>query len=212
MSVKAKICGLNTLAAVRAAATADFAGFVFYPPSPRYVTAKRAAVLAKQLPRRIQRVALMVDPDDAALRAALVEFRPDFLQLHGHESPARVAHIRRAFSLPIVKAIPVREAGDLDAADAYLDAADWLLFDARPPAQPGALPGGNAEPFDWRLLTGRSWKLPWMLSGGLNAKNLGEAVGISGARAVDVSSGVEDRPGHKLPGRIKAFLAAAAKL
>ncbi len=212
MPIQVKICGLNSAAAVRAAASADFAGFVFYPPSPRYVTPESAAKLAQRLARRVLRVALMVDPDDAALRLTLARFRPDLLQLHGHESPARVAAIRDAFSLKIMKAIAVAGASDLDAAAAYAGVADLLLFDARPPDRPGALPGGNAVPFDWRLLAGRGWGVPWLLSGGLTAANLAEAVRISGAKAVDVSSGVEDRPGHKDPARIKAFLAAARKL
>ena len=212
MPIQAKICGLNSAAAVRAAASADFAGFVFYKPSPRYVTPETAAKLAQPLARRTLRVALMVDPDDSTLRLTLARFRPDLLQLHGRESPARVAAIRNAFSLKIMKAIAVAHASDLDAAAAYAGVADLLLFDARPPDLPGALPGGNAVAFDWRLLAGRGWSVPWLLSGGLNAANLAEAVRISGAQGVDVSSGVEDRPGHKDPARIKAFLAASRTL
>lgn len=204
-----KICGLNALDAIAATASADFAGFNFYPPSPRAVTPAQAAKLAARLPRRVKRVALLVDPDDAALRATFIHLRPDIVQLHGKETPERVAAIRDAFSVQVMKAVHVGEAADLDAARAYEGIADWLLFDARPPKRPDALPGGNATAFDWSLLAGRRWTVPWMLSGGLTPENVGEAVRIARATAVDVSSGVEDRPGHKLPARIAAFMAAA---
>jgi phosphoribosylanthranilate isomerase len=204
-----KICGLNAPDAVAAAADADFAGFVFYPRSPRAVTPQRAAALAAALPRRVRRVALFVDPDDAALRLAFIHLRPDLVQLHGAEPPERVAAIRAAFSVPVMKAIGVGEAADLEAARAHAETADWLLFDARPPRRADALPGGNAVAFDWTLLRGRSWPVPWMLSGGLTADSVGAAVRIAGAAAVDVSSGVEDRPGRKQPALIAAFIAAA---
>ncbi len=206
MSVLVKICGLNSPDAVRAAATADFAGFVFYPPSPRSLSPKDAASLAAALPRAVKRVALLVDPDDALLRLVAGEFAPDMIQLHGKEPPERVRAIKRDYGKPVMKAIPVRVAADLRMADAYLDVADWLLFDGKPPERPDALPGGNAVPFDWTLLQGKSFALPWMLSGGLTAANVGEAVRISGARVVDVSSGVEDRPGSKNPIKIKEFI------
>ncbi|MGQ0664262.1 MAG: phosphoribosylanthranilate isomerase [Pseudomonadota bacterium] len=209
MSIKVKICGINSPAAAAAAAGADFAGFVFYPPSPRHLALGEAAALAATLPPRVERVALMVDPDDAALARVLAGFRPDFLQLHGRESPARVAAIGAAFGLKIIKAMAIAEAADLGMAAAYEGIADWLLFDARPPSRPGALPGGNAAAFDWRLLAGRSFSRPWLLSGGLTPENVGEAIRVSGAPAVDVSSGVEDRPGHKDPSRITAFIAGA---
>lgn len=212
MTVQVKICGLNAPDAVAAAAGADFAGFVFFARSPRNVTAEQAAALASKLPRRVKRVAVMVDPDDAALRAMLVYFRPDFVQLHGAEPPARVAAIRRAFSLGVIKALAVRAAADLDAARAYEEVADWLMFDAKPPALPDAMPGGNAARFDWTLPAGRTFARPWFLSGGLDAASLAAAVAQSGAGAVDVSSGVEDRPGHKDPARVRAFLAAAREL
>jgi len=204
-----KICGLNAPDAVAAAAGADFAGFVFYPPSPRAVAPEQAAGLAAGLPRAVKRVALFVDPDDAALRAAFAHLRPDLVQLHGKEPPERVAAIRGGCAIPVMKVLHVGEAADLDAARAYEGAADWLLFDARPPKRPDALPGGNATSFDWSLLAGRRWTLPWMLSGGLTPENVGDALRLTGAAAVDVSSGVEDRPGHKVPDRIAAFLAAA---
>jgi phosphoribosylanthranilate isomerase len=209
VTVQVKICGLNSPEAVRAAATADFGGFVFFPRSPRNVRPEEAAALAAELPRRVRRVALVVDADDATLRQIVVQFRPDFVQLHGSETPERVAAIKRDFGLKAIKAITVSKAADLDTADAYLDIVDMLLFDAHPPARPDALPGGNATPFDWRLLQGRSWPIPWLLSGGLTPANVAEAAAVSGAPAVDVSSGVEDRPGHKDPKRIKAFLQAA---
>jgi phosphoribosylanthranilate isomerase len=206
MSVAVKICGLNSPEAVRAAAEADYAGFVFYAPSPRNVTPEEARRLARTLPAGVTRVALLVDADDAFIEAAVDALHPDLLQLHGKETPQRVAAIKRAFSLPVMKAIPVREAADLTAADPYLDIADRLLFDARPPERAGALPGGNAEAFDWRLLAGRSFALPWMLSGGLTSANVTQAIRISGAAAVDVSSGVEDRPGLKNVCKIKGFI------
>jgi phosphoribosylanthranilate isomerase len=204
-----KICGLNALDAIAATAEADFAGFNFYPRSPRAVAPAQAAKLAARLPRRVRRVALFVDPDDAALRAVFIHLRPDIVQLHGKETPERVAAIRDAFSVQVMKAVHVGEGADLDAARAYEGVADWLLFDARPPKRPGALPGGNATSFDWSLLSGRSWAKPWMLSGGLTPDNVAEAIAASRPTAVDVSSGVEDRPGHKVPALIAAFIAAA---
>jgi phosphoribosylanthranilate isomerase len=209
MTTLVKICGLNAPAAVAAAAGADFGGFVFYPPSPRAVRPGEAATLAAKLPPRVRRVALFVDPDDTTLRTTFVHFRPDLVQLHGKETPERVAHIRHGFSVPVIKAVHVGHAADLDAARAYEGAVDWLLFDARPPHRPGALPGGNATSFDWSLLAGRSWAVPWMLSGGLTPENVAEAIRIAAPPAVDVSSGVEDHPGVKNPGLIAAFLAAS---
>lgn len=215
MAVAAKICGLNEAAAVAAAVAggAGFVGFVFYPPSPRAVTPAAAAALAAAVPESVARVGLFVDPDDALLADTLAAVALDMVQLHGRETPARVAAIKARFALPAMKAVPVACAADLDAAAAYQEVADWLLFDAKPPAgMTGALPGGNALSFDWQLLAGRRWAKPWMLSGGLSADNLGEAVRVSGARAVDVSSGVEDRPGLKNPAKIAAFLDCAAGL
>lgn len=212
MAIAVKICGLNSPEAVRAAAEADFAGFVFYARSPRNVTPETAASLAAQLPVRVQRVALMVDPDDAFVKAVLATFRPDLLQLHGSETPERVAAIKTLSGLPAMKVIPVSEAGDLAAAERYRDVADRLLFDAKPPNRPDALPGGNAESFDWSLLAGRRFSLPTMLSGGLTASNVAEAARIAGIGAVDVSSGVEDRPGVKNPQKIKDFIRATRGL
>jgi phosphoribosylanthranilate isomerase len=209
MSVLVKICGLNSPDAVRAAAEADFAGFVFYSPSPRNVTPAAAAELAAKLPREVKRVALTVDPDDSFLRHLLHEFRPDLIQFHGKEPPERVAAIKRTFGIPVMKAIAVHDADDLRAIDLYRDVVDWLLFDGKPPTRAGALPGGNAASFDWTLLGGRTVGRPWMLSGGLTAANVGLAVRHSGAGTVDVSSGVENRPGDKNVLKIKEFIKAA---
>jgi phosphoribosylanthranilate isomerase len=210
----AKICGINSpVAAVAAAAGgAAFIGLVFYPPSPRAVSPETAAQLAALMPERIGRVGLFVDPDDATLRTVLRKVPLTMLQLHGRNSPDRIREIKERFGVPVMKAFGVAEPIDLNAVAAYQGVADWLLFDAKPPQEPGALPGGNARSFDWRILSGRSWPIPWMLSGGLTAANLAEAVRVTGARAVDVSSGVEDRPGAKNPDRIRAFLEAAARL
>jgi phosphoribosylanthranilate isomerase len=215
MTVVAKICGLNTPGAVAAAVAggARFVGFVFYPPSPRAVTPARAAGLANAVPAGVLRVGLFVDPDDATLDTTLGAVPLDMIQLHGSESPGRTAEIGGRFGRPTMKAIKVRDTGDVASAGAYDGHADWLLFDAKPPTtMRGALPGGNALSFDWHLLAGRTWQRPWMLSGGLNAENVAEAVAITGARAVDVSSGVEARPGEKSPALITAFLDAVAAL
>lgn len=213
MSVQAKICGLSTEAAVGAAVEggAAFIGFVFFPPSPRNVTAEQARALCAAAPSGIRRVGLFVDADDAAIDRVLSVAPLDTLQFHGKEPPARVAQAKARWKLPVIKAVPVAEQEDLAAADRYAGVADWLLFDARPPRS-GLLPGGNGLAFDWRLLTGRDFPLPWMLSGGLVAETLAEAVRLTGARAVDVSSGVESAPGVKDPGRIAAFLEAARQI
>jgi phosphoribosylanthranilate isomerase len=215
MTVRAKICGLNSSAAVAAALAggASHLGFVFYPPSPRAVTPAEAAALAAPVQGVIQRVGLFVDPDDAVVASVLAQLPLDLLQLHGSESPARLAALKARFGRPVMKAIKIGAAGDVEQAAAYLGSADWLLFDARPPARmKGALPGGNAVSFDWQWLAGRGWPLPWMLSGGLHADNVAAAVAITGAVMVDVSSGVEDAPGRKNPDRIAAFLAAVRAL
>ncbi len=165
------------------------------------------------MPARVRKVGLFVDEDDAAFEAVLSEVPLDMLQLHGGESPARVREIKDRFGLPAIKAIKLAAAADLAVAEDYFDSADWLLFDAKPPADMAdALPGGNALAFDWALLAGRDWPLPWMLSGGLDSGNVAEAIAISGASSVDVSSGVEDGPGRKSPAKIAAFLDAVAAL
>jgi phosphoribosylanthranilate isomerase len=212
VSPQVKICGITTPDAVKAAADADYIGFVFYPPSPRALSFGQAAALAAAAPPRPRKVGLFVDADDETIGQAVKSARLDLLQFHGKESPSRVSETRARFRRPIIKAFPVAEARDFEAVAPYLGAADYLLFDAKPPLRPNALPGGNAVSFDWRLLSGRSWPVPWLLSGGLTPQNVVEAVQVSGARAVDVSSGVEDRPGHKDPALIRAFLAAAGRL
>lgn len=215
MGVVAKICGLSEPAHVAAAAAggAGFIGLVFYPPSPRSITPARAGALLRARPEGLAAVGLLVDPEDALIESILAEAPLDLLQLHGEESPERVAEIRQRFGLPVMKTIKVRGAHDLEEAKRYLEVADRLLFDAKcPPDLPGALPGGNALAFDWDLLSGRSWPLPWMLAGGLTAANVAEAVTRSGATAVDVSSGVEKAPGRKDAVKIAAFLDAVAAL
>lgn len=209
MSVAIKICGLNDPAAIASAASADFAGFIFYPRSPRHVEPPRARELAAALPARVKKVAVIVDADDAAIAAIVDALSPDLLQLHGRETPARTRDIRARFGVGVVKALAVSEAADLDAAPDFAAVVDWYLFDAKPPRRPDALPGGNAVRFDWRLLHGRRFARPWLLSGGLDAGNVAEAIATSGATAVDVSSGVESSPGRKDPARIAAFLRAA---
>lgn len=209
MSVLVKICGLNAPAAVDAAAGADFGGFIFFPRSPRHVEPGTAGALAARLPARVKRVAVVVDADDDALDAIVAGLKPDLIQLHGKETPARAREIRARLGLGTIKALSVSEPADLDAAAMFADAVDWLLFDAKPPKRPDALPGGNAVSFDWTILAGRRFAQPWLLSGGLDAGNVAVAIATSGAAAVDVSSGVESAPGRKDPARIAAFIAAA---
>ncbi|MCK6453667.1 MAG: phosphoribosylanthranilate isomerase [Alphaproteobacteria bacterium] len=212
MAVKVKICGINAADALGAAVDsgADFVGFVFYPPSPRAVTPEQAHDLASRVPASVRKVGLFVDPDDALLERTLAVVALDLIQLHGRETPERVAQIRARFGKPVMKAIKVAAAADLDRAAAFEAAADWLLFDGVPPKDmKNALPGGNAALFDWSLLKGRSFARPWMLSGGLDPANIAEAIRTTEARCVDVSSGVESRPGVKDPARIRAFIRAA---
>ena len=214
MTVAAKICGLSSEVAVAAAVEggAAYLGFVFYPPSPRAVSPARAATLCAAVPSGVQRVGLFVDADDALIRAVLDAAPIDILQLHGHETPERVAEIKLRFYRPVMKAIAVAAPQDVLAAALYDEVADMLLFDAKPPRREDALPGGNGLAFDWHLIAGHQWRPPWMLSGGLTAELLPEAVRISGASAVDVSSGVERRPGDKDPDKIRAFLRVARSL
>lgn len=213
MALEVKICGLADAVALDAAVSggARMVGFVFYPPSPRALAPAAAAALALRVPPGVSRVGLVVDADDAAIAAILAQVSLDLLQLHGSETPARVADVRSRFRLPVIKAIAVEDVDDLAAADPYVAVADRLLFDARPPKD-ATRPGGNARAFDWRLLAGRGWPVPWLLAGGLQADNLAEAVRLSGAAAVDVSSGVEDASGHKSVALIRAFLDAAARI
>ena len=214
MSIAAKICGLSTEAAVTAAVAggAVYLGFNFYPPSPRAVTAERAARVGAAVPEGIAKVGLFVDAADDAIAAVLAAAPLDILQFHGGESPQRVAEAKARFGRPVIKAVAIAGPEDVLAAARYEEVADLLLFDAKPPRRSDALPGGNGLAFDWALITGRSWRRPWMLSGGLTAELLTEAVRISGAAAVDVSSGVESRLGVKDLNKIHDFLAVARTL
>ena len=214
MTVHAKICGITQPDALTAAVEggARWIGLVFYERSPRHLAASLAADLARMVPTGVRTVGLFVDPDDAYLEHVLTQVPLDTLQLHGAETPERVGAIKAAWRLPVMKAVKVSEESDLDAVAAWAGVADRLLFDAKPPARVAALPGGNGLSFDWTLLRGRDWPMPWMLSGGLTPANLAEAVRISGAQAVDVSSGVEIRPGLKDPALIRDFLETCAGL
>ena len=208
--VRVKICGLRTVADVAAvaAAGAAYAGFVFFPKSPRHLTVEQARALALAAPEGLAKVALVVDAEDAALDAIVDGVPLDMLQLHGHESPDRVAELRARYGLPVMKAVGVADEGDLAALLDYSMVADQILVDAKPPK--GAdLPGGNGLSFDWRLVAQRRWLRPWMLAGGLTAENVAEAVRLTHARQVDVSSGVESAPGVKDAARIAAFVRAA---
>lgn len=215
MAVAAKICGINDPLAMRTAVEcgARHVGLNFYPPSPRYVTPGEAAALAALVPGGVTKVGVFVDAEDGAIDAVLAAGPLDLLQLHGSETPARVAGLKARTGLKAMKVLSVAGEDDIARADAYLEVADWLMFDAKPPKDmKNALPGGNALSFEWRLLGGLPLPLPWMLAGGLNAGNVAEAVRLSGASVVDTSSGVEDAPGRKNPEKIRAFLAAVAAL
>ena len=208
--VRCKICGLRTLADVQAAAGAGagYIGLVFFEKSPRNLSFAQARDLALVAPIGLAKVGLVVDAGDDFLTAMLAGVPLDMLQLHGGESPARVAEIRARFGLPVMKAVGVSGPEDLAALDLYQTVADQILVDAKPP-KGAVLPGGNGLAFDWRLLLGRSWRRPWMLAGGLTPDNVALAVRSTNARQVDVSSGVESAPGVKDQGLIRAFVAAA---
>ena len=209
--VRVKICGLRTagdMAAVVAAGAA-YAGFVFFPKSPRHLTLDAARALALAAPEGLCKVALTVDADDATLDAITEAVPLDMLQLHGHETPARVAEVKARYGLPVMKALGVSDESDLAGLLDMALVADQLLIDAKPP-KGAALPGGNGLAFDWRLLVGRKWLRPWMLAGGLSPANVAEAARLTGARQVDVSSGVESAPGVKDAAKIAAFVQAAA--
>lgn len=212
--IKVKICGLSSPESVQAAvdAGADFLGFVFFARSPRAVTARHAAELARSVPRRVAKVGLFVDADDAAIADVLAHAGLDHLQLHGAETAERVAQIRARFGLPVIKAVSIACREDIGRARSYEAVSDMLLFDAKPPQTKDALPGGNGLVFDWTLIAGQTWTRPWMLSGGLDAGNLGEAVRISGAKMIDVSSGVESAPGIKDISKIRSFVETAKHL
>jgi phosphoribosylanthranilate isomerase len=210
MTTKVKICGLRTEAALEAALTggADYVGLVFFPPSPRNVTPEAAKALAAKARGRARIVALLVDPDDALLDEVVASAAPDLIQLHGEETPARVAEVRARWGIPVMKAVPVETADDARAARRFSADADLILFDARAPAD-STRPGGNGEPFDWRTLLGLEDEVAFVLSGGLTPDNVAEAIRLTGAAIVDVSSGVESSPGEKDPDLIRRFLRAA---
>ena len=207
-----KICGLTTPESLRAAleAGARYVGFVFFAKSPRNLSPEAARTLAAEVPPGVAKVALVVDADDATLDEIAARVPLDMLQLHGRESPERVAGIRARYGLPVMKAIGIATEADLAAIARHEAVADQLLIDAKP--APGAdLPGGNGLAFDWRLLAGRKWQKPWMLAGGLSPENVARAINLTGARQVDVSSGVESAPGVKDAALIRAFVAAAGR-
>ncbi len=208
-ATRVKICGLSTADALSAAVEsgAAYVGFVFFPPSPRNIGLSAARALAVDVPPGVAKVALTVDADDAFLDALTKEVPLDMLQLHGSEPPRRVREVRDRAGLPVMKAIGISDAEDVERVSPYEAAADQILVDARPPRD-GRLPGGNGLPFDWTLIAGRRWSAPWVLAGGLTHENVAEAVALTGARQVDVSSGVESAPGVKDAGLVRQFLGA----
>lgn len=216
-TIQTKICGLRTEEDVEAAvsAGASFVGFMHFPKSPRHIEPETAELLARLLPETVRAVVILVDPSDAEVTRAAAW--ADIIQLHGDETPERTGQIRTLAGKPVIKAVPLENAGDLDKAALYQKTADILLFDAKPPTsgdlQGGPdLPGGNGIAFDWRILAGAHIQTPWMLSGGLDAANVKEAVRLTGAKMVDVSSGVEVSRGVKSPDKIKAFLRAVKEV
>ena len=210
MSLVVKICGLSTRETLGAAldAGADMVGFVFFPPSPRHIQLETARELGQLVPERAQKVALTVDADDATLAAIVEALEPNILQLHGHETPARVAEIKRKFGREVMKALPVERAADLAILPDYATVADRILFDARPP-KGATRPGGLGAVFDWHLLENLDLALPFMVSGGLHAGNVAEAIRVTRAGGVDISSGVERAPGVKDVEMIREFIRAA---
>jgi phosphoribosylanthranilate isomerase len=210
MSLTVKICGLSTPEALDVAleAGADMLGFVFFPPSPRHLLYEAARPLGARARGRAQKVALTVDADDAVFDALVEALRPDLLQLHGKETPARIAALKTRFGLPVMKAIPVETKADLAAIATYAAIADRLLFDARAPRE-ATRPGGLGKTFDWHVLENLDLTVPFMLSGGLDAGNVAEALRVTRAPGVDVSSGVERAPGEKDSDKIHAFIRAA---
>lgn len=203
-----KICGISDPDNLRVAidAGARFVGFVFYPPSPRHVSFDTAWNLARAVPTGVRSVGLFVDPENDFLKEVTSGIQLDMVQLHGNETPGRIAEIKELTHVPIMKAVRVAEASDLDNVAGFEAAADWLLFDAK--AKNSDLPGGTGESFDWNLLKGRGFKKPWMLGGGLNVSNVREALSVLKPDAVDVSSGVEKSRGVKDPDKIKSFIHA----
>lgn len=212
MAIDVKICGVKDPQAVKAVVDggARYIGFIFYPPSPRAITAEQAIDLGRAVPADRIKVGVMVDPSDEQIERVLPAL--DAIQLHGKETPERVAAVKEATGKLIIRSTSVGDEEDLQPLKAYAEVADMILFDAKPPKPPGSLPGGNGLSFDWRLLEGLHLPCPWMLSGGLDAGNLADAVRLCGARRVDVSSGVEIEPGVKDIAKIRAFLDLAASL
>jgi phosphoribosylanthranilate isomerase len=210
MTIRIKICGINSAEAADAAARAgaDFAGLVFHPASPRNLGLDTAAALAGRLRGRAKLAALIADLDDDPIAAIVKAVKPDYLQLHGAESAARSAAVGARFGLPIIKAFAIAEASDFEAVAGYDDAAAMFLFDAKAPAR-AARGGGHGQAFDWQLLRGRTFARPWLLAGGLSVSNVARAIQASGAPGVDVSSGVESAPGVKSAALIGDFVAAA---
>lgn len=210
-NIRTKICGLSRPEDVSAAvaAGAAYVGFVFFAKSPRHVTIETARTLALEVAPGVAKVALVVDADNAFLDEITRSVPLDMLQLHGSESPDRVTEIRARYGLPVMKAVGVADADDLPALDIYGKVADQLLVDAKPP-RTADVPGGNGVSFDWRLLAGRRWPVPWMLAGGLTPDNVAEAIAMTGAKQVDVSSGVESRSGIKDAVEIARFTAAVS--
>ena len=205
--ISVKICGLATVDDVRACADADanYMGLVFFEKSPRNITIPAARELALAAPLGLAKVALVVNPSDAELDAIIATVPLDMLQLHGRETPERVAEVKARFGLPVMKAVGIADGDDLPKLESYFGVADQILVDAKPP-EGGELPGGNGLSFDWRLLAGRRWPCPWMLAGGLTPENVAQAVKMTGAKQVDVSSGVEDAPGQKNAELIQKFV------
>ena len=210
MSLLVKICGLKTPDALDAAlsAGADMVGFVFFEPSPRNITMATARALSEQVKGKAKKVALSVNASDDLLAASIEALKPGLLQLHGQETPERITIVRTRFGIPVMKAIPIAARDDLSPIRLYDKVADWLLFDARAPRE-ATRPGGLGKAFDWRLLEKLDLAVPFMLSGGLDAGNVVDALRITRAPAVDVSSGVERAPGMKDPEKIRAFVRAA---
>ena len=208
-NVAVKICGVTQPNDVHAVAQAGavYCGFVFFPKSPRNVSFQQAAAMAVEAPIGLAKVALTVNADDAFLDALPAAVPLDMLQLHGNETPARVREVKERYGLPVMKAVGVADATDLSALDDYMKVADQILVDAKPPKN-ADLPGGNGLTFDWRLIAGRRWTVPWMLAGGLTAENVAEAITMTGARQIDLSSGVESAPGVKDAVMIDGFMAA----
>lgn len=212
MNIKVKICGLKTKEEVQAsiACGADYVGFVFFHKSPRNVTAKQAEKITKGIGSAVETVAVVVDASDGDIDDMLKAFKPDYIQCHGNETSKRIIEIKHKYGIKVIKAIAVRSSDDIAKAMNYAKVSDMILFDAKVPSSP--LPGGNGISFDWTLLRGREFNIPWILSGGLNIQNVKDAIKISGAKMVDVSSSVESEPGVKDAGLVNEFIKMAKRV